>query len=188
MHLQCTMSSIFDWEVRRLGMRDMLRHGTITVSGFGYFHKNCRFLWGKKMFQRQIQEVQYTIPIHHITNISDFVWFQRSCGSIKSVSSFSSIDFIAYHTFHTIHKHSISDHRMILFKNIVLILSTKLFKMLLQQHLFGLTPTLFLSFNTDIIIFCVLVEISTYTCRHYNFQNYLNCLKKNIVFFANKSR
>ena len=92
--------------------------------------------------------------------------------------------FIAYHTFHTIHKHNISDHRMILFKNIVLILSTKLFKMLLQQHLFGLTPTLFLSFNTDIIIFCVLVEISTYTCRHYNFQNYLNCLKKKYSFFS----
>ena len=46
------MSSIFDWEVRRLGMRDALKHGTKTVSGFGYFHKNCRFLWGK-MFHRQ---------------------------------------------------------------------------------------------------------------------------------------
>ena len=32
------------------------------------------------------------MPIGHITNISDFVWFQRSCGSMKSVSSFSSID------------------------------------------------------------------------------------------------
>ena len=50
--LKCTMSSIFDWEVRRFGMRDTLKHGTIT--GFRYFHKNCRFLWGKKMFQRQI--------------------------------------------------------------------------------------------------------------------------------------
>ena len=91
MHLQCTMSSIFEREVRKLGMRDTLKHGTLTVSGFGYFHKNCRFLWGK-MFQRQIQEVQYTILIRHITNVSDFVWFQRSCGSMKSVSSFSSID------------------------------------------------------------------------------------------------
>ena len=44
------------------------------------------------MFQKQIKEVQYIIPIRHITNISDFVWFQRSCGSMKSVSSFSSID------------------------------------------------------------------------------------------------
>ena len=44
------------------------------------------------MFQTQINEVQYTIPICHITNISDFVWFQRSCGSMKSVSYFSSID------------------------------------------------------------------------------------------------
>ena len=47
MHLQCTMSSILDWEVRRLGMRDTLKHGTITVSGFGYFHKYCRILWEK---------------------------------------------------------------------------------------------------------------------------------------------
>ena len=92
MHLQCTMSSIFDWEVRRFGMRDTLKHGTITVSGFGYFHKNCRFLWAKKMFQRQIQEEQYTMHIRHITNISDFVCFQRSFGSMKSVSSFSSIN------------------------------------------------------------------------------------------------
>ena len=42
------------------------------------------------MFQRQIKEVQYTVLIRHITNISDFVWFQRS--SMKSVSSFSSMD------------------------------------------------------------------------------------------------
>ena len=47
------MSSIFDWEERRLGMRDTLKHGTLTVSGFGYFHKNCRFPWEKTMFQRQ---------------------------------------------------------------------------------------------------------------------------------------
>ena len=44
------------------------------------------------MFQRQIKEVQYTIPIRHITNNSDVVWFQRSCGSMKSVSSFSNIE------------------------------------------------------------------------------------------------
>ena len=25
MHLQCTMSSIFDWEVRRLGMRERVK-------------------------------------------------------------------------------------------------------------------------------------------------------------------
>ena len=40
MHLQCTMSSIFDGKVRRLGMRDTLKHGTITVSRFGYWEKN----------------------------------------------------------------------------------------------------------------------------------------------------
>ena len=46
----CTMSSIFDWKVRRLGMRDTLKHGTITVSGFGKNYVFC----GEKMFQRQI--------------------------------------------------------------------------------------------------------------------------------------
>ena len=55
MPLQCTMSSIFDWEVRRLGMRDTLRQGTITVSGFWYFHKNCRFLWGLFIYLLSIQ-------------------------------------------------------------------------------------------------------------------------------------
>ena len=38
MHLQYTMSSIFDWEVRQ---SNVLKHG------LGYFHKNCRFLWEK---------------------------------------------------------------------------------------------------------------------------------------------
>ena len=88
MHLQCTMSSIFDWEVRRLGMRHTLKHGTIMISGFGYFHKNCRFLWEKNVSKTN----SLYLYIRHITNISDFVWFQRSCGSMKSVSSFSSID------------------------------------------------------------------------------------------------
>ena len=60
-HLQCTMSGIFDWEVRRLGMRDTLRHGTITVSGFGYFHKNCRFLWEKNASKTNLgSTIHYT--------------------------------------------------------------------------------------------------------------------------------
>ena len=33
------MSSIFDWEVRRLGMRNPLKHGTITVSDLDIFKK-----------------------------------------------------------------------------------------------------------------------------------------------------
>ena len=74
------LAMFLDWEVRRLGMRETLNHETITVSGFGYFHKNLPFTVEKKLFQRQIQEVRYTTPIV-------FVWFQRSCGSMKSVSS-----------------------------------------------------------------------------------------------------
>ena len=33
-----------------------LKHGTITVSGFGYFHKNCRFLWEKICFKDKFRK------------------------------------------------------------------------------------------------------------------------------------
>ena len=57
MHLQCTMS----WEVRRLGMRDTLKHGTITISGFEYFHKNCRFLCEKNVSKTNLgRTIHYT--------------------------------------------------------------------------------------------------------------------------------
>ena len=61
MHLQCTMSFNFDLKVRRLGMRYTLNHGTITVSGFGYFHKNFRFLWGKNVSKTNLgRTIHYT--------------------------------------------------------------------------------------------------------------------------------
>ena len=92
MHLQCTMSPIFDWEVRRFGHARHVKTRNDKGLRIGIFSQKLPFSVWKKMFQRQILEVQYTIPIRQITNISDFVWFQRSCGSMKSVSSFSSID------------------------------------------------------------------------------------------------
>ena len=82
----------FDWEVRRLGMVERVKTRNDYGLRIWIFSQKMPFSVGKKMFQRQIQEVQYTIPIRHMTNIPDFVWFQRSCGSMKSVSSFSSID------------------------------------------------------------------------------------------------
>ena len=37
-----------------------LKHGTITVSGFGYFHKNCRFLWKKNVSKTNLgSTIQY---------------------------------------------------------------------------------------------------------------------------------
>ena len=94
LHLQCTMVSIFDWEVCRLGMRDTLNHGTITVYGFGYFHKNCHFLWRKNVSKTK----QFGRTIHYTcTSYNKYfrlVWFQRSCGSRKLVSFCSSIDLI----------------------------------------------------------------------------------------------
>ena len=85
------MSSIFDLEVRQLDMHERVKTRNDNSLRIWIFSLKLPFSVGKKMFQRQI-EVQYTIPIRHITNISDFVWFQRSCGSMKSVCSFSSIE------------------------------------------------------------------------------------------------
>ena len=37
------------------------KRGTITVSGFGYFHKNCRFLWGKNVLKTNLgSTIHYT--------------------------------------------------------------------------------------------------------------------------------
>ena len=86
-NIQCLLS------VRRLGMRERVKTRRDYGLRIWIFLQKLPFSVEKKCFNfRQIQEVQYTIPIRHITNISDFVWFLRSCGSMKSVSSFSSID------------------------------------------------------------------------------------------------
>ena len=59
--MQKKMSSIFDWEVCRLGMRDTLKHGAKTVSRFGYFHKISRFLWGKNVSKTNLgSTIHYT--------------------------------------------------------------------------------------------------------------------------------
>ena len=45
MHLQCrTIGKNVDW-----ACANVLKHGTIIVSGFGYFHKNLGFLWNKNV-------------------------------------------------------------------------------------------------------------------------------------------
>ena len=91
MHFQCTKSSIFDWKVRRLGMCERVKTRNDNGLRIWIFLQKLPFSVGKKCF-KDIQEVQYTISIRYITNIYDFVWFQRSYGSMKSVSFFSSID------------------------------------------------------------------------------------------------
>ena len=78
----------------RLGITSIghARHvKTRNDNGFGYFHKNYRFLWGKNVSKTNLGSTIHYTYTSYITNISDFVWFQRSCGSMKSVSSFSSI-------------------------------------------------------------------------------------------------
>ena len=93
MHIQCAMFSMFDWEGRRLGMRERVKTRSENGLRIWIFSQNCRFLWGKNVSKTNLGTiVQYTIPIRHIANISDFVWFQRTCGSMKSVSFFNIID------------------------------------------------------------------------------------------------
>ena len=74
-----------------IGHARHVKNGTITVSGFGYFHKNCRFLWGKNVSKTNLGR---TIHFTYTSYIRYFrlCMVQRSCGSMKSVSSFSSIE------------------------------------------------------------------------------------------------
>ena len=72
MHLECTLSlssigNTVDWACAQTRNDDDLR--------IWIFSKKMPFSMGKKMFQRQILEVQYTINIGHLTNSSDFEWF-----------------------------------------------------------------------------------------------------------------
>ena len=83
--------STFDWEVRRLGMRECVKSWNYNGIRIWIYSQKLPFSVGKKCFKDKFRK--HNTPIRHITNISDFVWFQRSCGSMKSVSSFSSIDF-----------------------------------------------------------------------------------------------
>ena len=83
-NVQCLLSSIgkyIDWACANVKTRN--DNGLRIL----IFSQKLPFSVGKKCFKDK-----YIIPIRHITNISDFAWFQRSCGSMKSVSSFSSID------------------------------------------------------------------------------------------------
>ena len=96
MHLQCTMihtmSFISDWEVRRLGMRERVKTRSPDLDIFTKIAVFC----GKKTTNLG-STVHYTYMSYK--NISDFLWFQRICGSMKSVYFFSSIDDIGrvYH-------------------------------------------------------------------------------------------
>ena len=98
MLLQCTMSSIFDWEVRRLGMRERVKTRNDNGLRIWIFSQKLPFSVEKKFRKYK------TLYLNVIQHISDFVWFQRSCGSMKSVSSFSSIDIHLLHHLHVYKK------------------------------------------------------------------------------------
>ena len=54
------MSSIFDWEVRRLGMRDTLKPGTITVLDLDIFTKIAVFCGEKNVSKFLGNTIHYT--------------------------------------------------------------------------------------------------------------------------------
>ena len=66
MHLQCTMSSIFDWDVSRLGMRERVKTRTDNVFRIWIFHKNCRFLWKKNVSKTKGSTIHYTYTTSYI--------------------------------------------------------------------------------------------------------------------------
>ena len=52
-----------DWEVRRLGMRERVKTRNNNGLRIWIFSQKLSFSVGEELFQRQIYEVQYTIPI-----------------------------------------------------------------------------------------------------------------------------
>ena len=71
-----------------------VKHGTIMVSGFGCFHKNCCFLW-----EKNVSKTNLGSTIHY--TYTSYNKYFRLCivseESMKSVSSFSRIDI--YYTY-----------------------------------------------------------------------------------------
>ena len=93
MHIQYTMSSTFDWEVLRLGMRKRVKTRNDNGLRIWIFSQKLPFFCGKKCFKDKFKKYN-TIYLYVISQIFPtwYVWFQSSCGSMKSASSFSSID------------------------------------------------------------------------------------------------
>ena len=56
MHLQCTMSSIFDWEVRRLGMRERVKTRNDNGLRIWIFSQKLPFSVGKKGFKDKFRK------------------------------------------------------------------------------------------------------------------------------------
>ena len=53
--------AIYSTSIGHVACANALKHGTITVSGFGYFHKNCRFLWEKNVSKTNLgSTIHYT--------------------------------------------------------------------------------------------------------------------------------
>ena len=76
-----TMYNVF--YLRRLGMRDMLNGLRIWI-----LSQKLPFSVGKKCFKDKFRKYNTL----YLYVIYQQIWFQRSCGPMKSVSSFSSID------------------------------------------------------------------------------------------------
>ena len=61
MHLQCTMSSIFNWEVPRLGMRERVETRNANSVRILIFSQKYCFLWKKNVSRTNLgSTIHYT--------------------------------------------------------------------------------------------------------------------------------
>ena len=84
-----------DWEVLRLGMRERVKtrnDNSLTVSGFGYFHKKLSFT-----VEKNVSKTNLGSTIHYTyTSYNKYFRLCMVSEELKSVSSFSSIDYLNY--------------------------------------------------------------------------------------------
>ena len=90
------MTSIFDWEVRRVGMREGVQTRNDSGLRIWIFSQKLPFSVKKNVSKTNLgSTIHYTYTSYY--KYFKLLWFQRSSGSMKSVSSFSSLDFHEFH-------------------------------------------------------------------------------------------
>ena len=74
MHLQYAMSSIFDWEVRQLGMRERVKTRNENSPDLYIFYKNYRFLW-----EKYVTKTNFGSTIHYTYTSYMYKKYFRLC-------------------------------------------------------------------------------------------------------------
>ena len=77
------MPSIFDWEVRRVGMRERVKTRDDNGLRIWIFSQKLPFSVGKNVSKTNLGSTIHFTYTSYNKYISDFVWFQRSFSSIE---------------------------------------------------------------------------------------------------------